>query len=205
MRTFRLMMISLMLVAITTTSGVVGEGTDVVYDGEGDPVKPNVPYYISFMTSDYNMWICRMKWGSTDPNSCPQQPLMVTNPNMSAPTQVMFVLLSKSDVVRESAKLKIKFVNPRHCGESGFWRVVQRGSLEGEVVLNGSKSKSNNDSTFAIHKTNEYYKFTFGDDDSGDYQTSISLSNEYPIYRLLSKRLSGEMEIYFYKNMSTIS
>ncbi|XP_010463912.1 PREDICTED: uncharacterized protein LOC104744541 [Camelina sativa] len=203
MKTFRLMMLSFLLVAITTNSGVAGEGTDVVYDGEGDPVKPNVPYYISFMTSDYNMWICRMKWGSADPNSCPQQPLMVTNPNMSSPTQVMFVLSSKSDVVRESAKLKIKFVDPRHCGESGFWRVVQRGSLEGEVVLNGSKSTSNNDSTFAIHKTNEYYKFTFGDD--SEYPTTISLSNEYPIYRLLSKRLSGEMEIYFYKNMSTIS
>ncbi|XP_010413830.1 PREDICTED: kunitz-type elastase inhibitor BrEI-like [Camelina sativa] len=204
MKTFRLMLLSFLLVAITKTSGVAGEGTDVVYDGEGDPVKPNVPYYISFMTSDYNLWICRMKRGSSDPNSCPQQPLMVTNPNMSAPTQVMFVLLSKSDVVRESAKLKIKFVDPPHCGESGFWRVVQRTALEGEVVLNGSESTSNNDSTFAIHQTNEYYKFTFRDGDR-DYQTTISLSNEYPIYRLLSKRMSGEMEIYFYKNLTTIS
>ncbi|CAE5966077.1 unnamed protein product [Arabidopsis arenosa] len=199
MKTFGLMMISFLLVAITTTSGVVGEGNDVVYDGEGDPVKPNVPYYISFMTSDYNMWICRRQYGSTDPNSCPQQPLMVTHPDIAAPTPVMFVLASKSDVVRESAKLKIKFVGPRKCGQSGFWRVAQRNSLEGEVVLNGSKSKSNNDSTFAIHKTNEYYKFTFGD---GDYPTTISMTNDYPIYRLLSKRLSGEMEIYFYKNLT---
>ncbi|KAG7629987.1 Proteinase inhibitor I3 Kunitz legume [Arabidopsis suecica] len=194
------MLISLLLVAITTTSGVV-EGNYVVYDGEGDQVKPNVPYYISFMTSDYNMWICRKKWRSNDPNSCPQQPLMVTHPNMAAPTPVMFVLSNKSEtVVRESAKLKIKFVDPRPCGESGFWRVVQRTSSEGEVVLNGSESTSDNASTFAIEQTNEYYKFTFGD--GPDYLTTISLSNDYPIYRLLSKKFSGEMEIYFYKNLT---
>ncbi|KAL1211592.1 Kunitz trypsin inhibitor 6 [Cardamine amara subsp. amara] len=198
MKTFRMIMISFLLVAITTTCRVVGEGNDVVYDGEGEPVKPNVPYYISFMTSDYNMWICRKNMGSSDPKSCPQQPVMFTNPSI-APTPVMFILPSKSDtVVRESAKLKIKFVNPRHCGESGFWRVVQKTNLEGEVVLNGSKSS--NDSTFSIHKTNEYYKFTYGDGD-GDYPTTISLSNEYPIYRLLSKKYSGEMEIYFYRTM----
>ncbi|CAE5966078.1 unnamed protein product [Arabidopsis arenosa] len=198
MKTFRLMMISFLLVAITATFGVVGEGNYVVYDGEGDQVKPNVPYYISFMTSDYNMWICRKKWRSNDPNSCPQQPLMVTHPNIAAPTPVMFVLSNKSDtVVRESTKLKIKFVDPCHCGESGFWRVVQRNSSEGEVVLNGSTS--NNASTFAIEQTDQYYKLTFGD---GDYPTTISLSNDYPIYRLLSKRFSGEMEIYFYKNLT---
>ncbi|CAH8259285.1 unnamed protein product [Arabidopsis lyrata] len=188
MKTLRLMMmISFLLVAI-------GEGNYVVYDGEGDQVKPNVPYYISFMTSDYSMWICRKKW-------CPQQPLMVTHPNITAPTPVMFVLSNTSDtVVRESTKLKIKFVDPLQCGESGFWRVVQRNSLEGEVVLNGSESTSDNASTFTIEQTDQYYKLTFGD---GDYLTTISLSNDdYPIYRLLSKRFSGEMEIYFYKNLT---
>lgn len=197
MKTFRLMIISFLLVAITTTSGVAGEGNDTVYDAEGEPVKPNVPYYISFMTSDYNMWICRKNMESSDPKACPQQPVMFTKPNI-APTPVMFILPSKSDtVVHESAKLKIKFVNPRHCGESGFWRVVQKTDLEGEVVLNGSKWS--NDTTFYIHKTNEYYKFTVGDDDE---PTTISLSNEYPISRLLAKKYSGEMEIYFYRNMS---
>lgn len=190
-------MIFVLLVAIATTSGVVGDVNDVVYDGEGDPVKPNVLYYISFMTSDYNMWISRLRWRSNDPNVCPQQPLMVTHPSVGTPTQVMFVSPSNSDVIRESAGVKIKFVNG-HCGQSGVWRVVQRTSTEGEVVLNGSESSD--DTTFKIHSTDQYYKFSFGE---GDYPNNIALSNDYPISRLLSKKYTAEMEVYFYKNMST--
>lgn len=202
MKTSRLIMISFLLVAITTSYGVVGEGTDVVYDADAQPVMANVPYYISFMTYDYKMWICRVNMGSNDPKSCPQQPVMITNPPADLPTQVMFLLPSSAsnNTVHESTELNIKFISPGQCGESGFWRVVQNSTtLEGEVVLNGCKS--NNDSKFFIHKTNEYYEFTVGDNDNVDPIT-ISLSNE-PVGRqkLLAKRFAGVMEVYFYRNM----
>ncbi|KAH0856151.1 hypothetical protein HID58_084412 [Brassica napus] len=174
MKTSRLIMISFLLVAITTSYGVVGEGTDVVYDADAQPVMANVPYYISFMTYDYKMWICRVNMGSNDPKSCPQQPVMITNPPADLPTQVMFLLPSSAsnNTVHESTELNIKFISPGQCGESGFWRVVQNSTtLEGEVVLNG-------------------------------YPTTISLSNE-PVGRqkLLAKRFAGVMEVYFYRNM----
>ncbi|VVA96428.1 unnamed protein product [Arabis nemorensis] len=189
------MMISFLFVAITTLSSVLGEDNDVVFDEDGSPIKANVPYYISFMTMDYGMWICRMRFGSNDPKSCPQQPVMFTYPPIP-PTPVVFLLPStvSDNIVRESAKLSIKFVNPLQCGESGIWRVVQRSPpIDGEVVLNGTKLS--NDSTFTIHTTNEYYMFRFGE---GDRLTTISLSNDRGIQRLLSKRYSGEMEILFY-------
>ncbi|WZZ84709.1 hypothetical protein YC2023_113288 [Brassica napus] len=148
-------MITFLVVLTTTSSGVIGEGNDVVYSADAGPVLPNVTYYISFMSSDYNMWICRMNARSTDPRTCPHQPVMFTRPTIT-PTPVMFILPSStpdSTVIRESTKLSIKFANPSQCGESGVWRVAN-----GEVVLNGVESRE--DSLFSIHMTDSYYKFT---------------------------------------------
>ncbi|CAH2058449.1 unnamed protein product [Thlaspi arvense] len=187
--------ISILLVALTTFGVVVADVNQLVYDADGEPVKTNVPYFVSFMTLEYGMWICRMNMGS-DPMSCPQQPVMFTNPNI-APTPIMFVLPSSNssyNVIHESTEVNIKFASHDRCRESGFWRVVQNStSSQGEVVLTGSKSSK--DSTFTIEKPNEYYTFIFGNNDD---RTTISLSNE-PISRLISKRYSGEMEVYFYR------
>ncbi|KAL0642753.1 hypothetical protein Bca4012_041043 [Brassica carinata] len=167
-------MITFLVVLTTTSSGVIGEGNDVVYSADAGPVLPNVTYYISFMSSDYNMWICRMNARSTDPRTCPHQPVMFTRPTIT-PTPVMFILPSStpdSTVIRESTKLSIKFANPSQCGESGVWRVAN-----GEVVLNGVESRE--DSLFSIHMTDSYYKFTIGESVYPDvYATSISLSND---------------------------
>ncbi|CAA7024548.1 unnamed protein product [Microthlaspi erraticum] len=195
--------ISFLLVVVATFVVVVVVVADVnqkVYDADGEPIKTNVPYFVSFMTLEYGMWICRMNMGA-DPMSCPQQPVMFTDPNI-APTPIMFVLPSSSslsnssdvNVVHESTEVSIKFASRDRCSESGFWRVVQNNtSSQGEVVLTGSKSSS--DSTFTIEKPNEYYTFIFG---SNDDRTTISISNG-PISRLISTRFSGEMEVYFYR------
>ncbi|CAH8354234.1 unnamed protein product [Eruca vesicaria subsp. sativa] len=170
---------------------------DVVFSVDGGPVLPNVPYYISFMSADYNMWICRMNPSSSDPNACPHQPVMFTRPTI-APTPVMFILPSSTQdtVIRESTKLSIKFVNPSQCGESsGVWRVAN-----GEVVLGGVEGRE--DSLFSIHMTDSYYKFAIGESVYPDvYETSISLSNS-PIGkdRLIAKFPSGVMEIYFFQH-----
>ncbi|CAN6853815.1 unnamed protein product [Brassica oleracea] len=195
MTTSRLIMITFLVVLTTTSSGVIGEGNDVVYSADAGPVLPNVTYYISFMSSDYNMWVCRMNARSTDPRTCPHQPVMFTRPTIT-PTPVMFILPSStpdSTVIRESTKLSIKFANPSQCGESGVWRVAN-----GEVVLNGVESRE--DSLFSIHMTDSYYKFTIGESVYPDvYATSISLSNDrYGKDRLIAKQPSGEMEIRSY-------
>ncbi|KAG2316495.1 hypothetical protein Bca52824_019617 [Brassica carinata] len=190
MTTSLLIMITLLVVVITTSYGVIGEGNDVVFSADAGPVLPNVTYYISFMSSDYNMWICRMNARSTDPRTCPHQPVMFTRPTIT-PTPVMFILPSSTPdtVIRESTKLSIKFANPSQCGESGVWRVAN-----GEVVLNGVESRE--DSLFSIHMTDSYYKFTVGESVYPDvYATSISLSNDrYGKDRLIAKQPSGEME-----------
>lgn len=169
---------------------------DVVFSVDGGQVLPNVPYYISFMSADYNMWICRMNPSSSDPKTCPHQPVMFTRPTI-APEPVMFILPSSTPdtVIRESTKLSIKFVNPSQCGESGVWRVAN-----GEVVLNGVEGRE--DSLFRIHMTDSYYKFTIGESVYPDvYETSISLSNS-PIGkdRLIAKQPSGEMEVLFFQH-----
>ncbi|CAG7860014.1 hypothetical protein HID58_031877 [Brassica napus] len=195
MTTSRLIMITFLVVVITTSYVVIGDGNDVVYSADAGPVLPNVTYYISFMSSDYNMWICRMNARSTDPRTCPHQPVMFTRPTIT-PTPVMFILPSSTPdttVIRESTKLSIKFANPSQCGESGVWRVAN-----GEVVLNGVESRE--DSLFSIHMTDSYYKFTIGESVYPDvYATSISLSNDrYGKDRLIAKQPSGEMEIRSY-------
>ncbi|RID43559.1 hypothetical protein BRARA_I00412 [Brassica rapa] len=197
MTTSRLIMITFLVVVITTSYVVIGDGNDVVYSADAGPVLPNVTYYISFMSSDYNMWICRMNARSTDPRTCPHQPVMFTRPTIT-PTPVMFILPSSTPdttVIRESTKLSIKFANPSQCGESGVWRVAN-----GEVVLNGVESRE--DSLFSIHMTDSYYKFTIGESVYPDvYATSISLSNDrYGKDRLIAKQPSGEMEVLFYQN-----
>ncbi|CAH8354233.1 unnamed protein product [Eruca vesicaria subsp. sativa] len=169
---------------------------DVVFSVDGGPVLPNVPYYISFMSADYNMWICRMNPSSSDPNSCPHQPIMFTRPTI-APTPVMFILPSSTPdtYIRESTKLSIKFANPSQCGESGVWRVAN-----GEVGLNGVEGRE--DSLFEIHMTDSYYKFTIGESIYPDvYATSISLSNSrIGKDRLIAKQPSGEMEVNFFQH-----
>ncbi|ESQ46706.1 hypothetical protein EUTSA_v10027937mg [Eutrema salsugineum] len=199
MKTSAIFFFLLTVIAITTFGGggvVSGQEENyAVYDADGQKVKTNVPYYVSFMTIEYGMWICRMRLGSVDPESCPgQQPVMFTDPNI-APTPVMFVLPSSNSsssdrvVINESTDLSIKFATPGPCGESPFWRVVN-----GEVFLSGTELSS--DSTFTIQRTDQYYKFTFG---NGFDQRSINLSNEQKSKLLWKRYLGPEMEIYFYR------
>ncbi|XP_018455450.1 kunitz trypsin inhibitor 7-like isoform X3 [Raphanus sativus] len=168
--------------------------TDVVFSVDGGQVLPNVPYYISFMSADYNMWICRMNPSSSDPKTCPHQPVMFTRPTI-APEPVMFILppSTPDTVIRESTKLSIKFVNPSQCGESGVWRVAN-----GEVVLGGVEGRE--DSLFRIHMTDSYYMFTIGESVYPDvYETSISLSNSaIGKDRLMAN--SGELEVLFFQH-----
>ncbi|KAL0793283.1 hypothetical protein Bca101_064660 [Brassica carinata] len=52
---------------------------------------------------------------------------------------------------------------PTHCGESGFGRVPDSSLPVKEVILSGSRSS--NDSTFTIKKSDVFYKFAFGNGD----------------------------------------
>ncbi|WZZ12136.1 hypothetical protein YC2023_105225 [Brassica napus] len=177
MTTSRLIMITFLVVVITTSYVVIGDGNDVVYSADAGPVLPNVTYYISFMSSDYNMWICRMNARSTDPRTCPHQPVMFTRPTIT-PTPVMFILPSSTPdttVIRESTKLSIKFANPSQCGESGVWRVAN-----GEVVLNGVESRE--DSLFSIHMTDSYYKFTIGSQMGSSEKRSKDVMSDIPTF-----------------------
>ncbi|CAN8253772.1 unnamed protein product [Cochlearia groenlandica] len=196
MKTYTL---SIFLLALTTLGVVIfADETQVVYDADYEAVKTNVPYFVSFMTLEYGMWICRMNMG-TNPMSCPQQPVMFTDPNI-APTPIIFVLPSSTNssenvAVHQSTEVNIKFATPDPCGQSGFWRVVQNPKTsQGEVVLTGSKSSV--DSMFTMELPNEYFTFIFGK--TYDDRTTISISNG-PMSKLISTRFSGEMEVYFYK------
>ncbi|KAG2248112.1 hypothetical protein Bca4012_088654 [Brassica carinata] len=80
--------------------------------------------------------------------------------------------------------LKIHFQFPNHCEESGYWRVADSSLPIREIVLTGSKSS--NDTTFTIKKSDVSYQFAFG---SADKPTDIDsldsgiqrliLSNDY--------------------------
>ncbi|KAF8092266.1 hypothetical protein N665_0418s0002 [Sinapis alba] len=125
----------------------------------GKPVKANAPYYI--WKAEERVWISRYGNRTLAPFSCPRR----VHPS------------SDDVVVRVSTELNIMFARRFFCrDESGFWRVANSSLPIKEVVLSGSKSS--NDSTFTIMKSdNGSYKFAFG---SAYKPTDIGLDGILP-------------------------
>ncbi|CAH8330905.1 unnamed protein product [Eruca vesicaria subsp. sativa] len=134
-------------------------------------IRIRAAYLIEVHSPKGKAWISEYGSDISDPYSCPQRVVAISDEIVELPLPVYFEL-SWDRELTVPTELKIKFEFSTECDESGYWRVANSSSSPTkEIVMSGSESSD--DTTFTVMKSDKgYYKFVFG---SADKPTDIGL------------------------------